>query len=644
MMESLFYQKHHGMTWNASPLEKVYYCTLLAIPALVFFYSATVLIIYTVNLPFLDDWREFSSGKYASTNIWYLFESVNDTLFVTGKLLDSIMLRLLDGNVAVYQLVSYIFLIGTIIFSQILLLWYVTRSVPVVSTSSVAFLYIMQPDTYWGKQFIAYHQGIPLACLLLTSIAITWPKSFLRSMFLVVLSIAGGLAYISGAVAYLAFTVALLLFSFVFEPKSDGRDKGISRYRSAAYTLLPPVLITLAAQLWVIFVKQAGNIHVPGLAFTLPDQTAFWAFFLGLLGRSTGASSDPTGVVITLLVWSLGAAALLTIGVRAYRVRLHGSTVESVCKRMMFVMLPLGAAVFSYLAVVTAGRAGMRPPNMEAFSDIFAFSYVRFHFFWGAALVPWIVAAWFVVTGSHNPLISKGTLFASTIIVALILVSTATRGGFGHRTYFAVMGAHRTADLNCISQQLRTSTGEVNCPVHEPLPGLRQAIETATVDGLTFARGLSATNTPGTTFAVREILEMDGGAILSSSRLGEGIRVQGDYGVDREGRLEMAAQSDPQIQIKLANNALDGCSQLQIRTNFQAAIDDVAQLFFTTVDEPNLSEEKSIRADVITGIDNNIVFSINDAKNLGVFFRLDPVAGRQKVAIEELQVECVMAN
>ena len=81
-------------------------CFTMLIPVASFLTKVLALLIYMVNLPFLDDWREFVTGNAGSFRIHSLFKPSNDTLYPVGKILDNLFVTLLASNVIAYLFLS----------------------------------------------------------------------------------------------------------------------------------------------------------------------------------------------------------------------------------------------------------------------------------------------------------------------------------------------------------------------------------------------------------------------------------------------------------------------------------------------------------------------------------------------------------
>ena len=207
-------------------------------------------------MPFWDDWRQYADDELGSLTLSYLFTPINDTLFPVGQLLDSLAFRLFGAHAVAYQLLSLVAVMGSILW----LIWQLLQQMalpPLVRAVAFCFtLPMLQPDSYWGLQNLAYHQALPLiAVLAVVYLAqrhvVTWSSYVAVGL----LGFFAGLSYISGAFAMVALSVVLFCYG--------------GGSRRLAWALALPALLCTLAQLWVIFFYQQG-LHVDEYPMAFP--------------------------------------------------------------------------------------------------------------------------------------------------------------------------------------------------------------------------------------------------------------------------------------------------------------------------------------------------------------------------------------
>src|SRR5690348_150705 len=99
-------------------LRNTYYYFLLTFPFAIVFYMAMNWLSLGVDLPFLDDFRDYFRETAGSFSIDHLFNSANDTLYPIGKILDSTAQHLLNGNSVAYQFLSMSIVLGLLLWFQ----------------------------------------------------------------------------------------------------------------------------------------------------------------------------------------------------------------------------------------------------------------------------------------------------------------------------------------------------------------------------------------------------------------------------------------------------------------------------------------------------------------------------------------------
>lgn len=185
---------------------------LVALPVFSLGLAALAWLRYGIDLPWFDDWRGYFLGTIDSLKLSYLFQPMNDTMSPVGLALDALAQRFLDGNSIAYQFLSMVTVLGSLLVLQWKLL---NRALDNRWQASVCFLFtlpMLQPDSYWGLENLAYFQALPLVFILWALLLLSGPgrRSAWRGPALGLLGLVAGLSYISGAFGAFAVGIASL--------------------------------------------------------------------------------------------------------------------------------------------------------------------------------------------------------------------------------------------------------------------------------------------------------------------------------------------------------------------------------------------------------------------------------------------------
>lgn len=196
---------------------------LLLVPVAALAYMAVTFLSLAVDIPMVDDWRSYDSGEIGSFSLEYLFRPANDTMYPVGKFLDALAQHALNGNSVAYKFLSMLTVLGTILWLQWRLLSSVFDDRFVAACSFTASLLMLQPASYWGGSNLAYHQAIPLICLLasLNMIVAVEGSMKLKMPMLFCLGLVSGFTYISGAFSTLAVAAVLLVIGTMVARQRD---------------------------------------------------------------------------------------------------------------------------------------------------------------------------------------------------------------------------------------------------------------------------------------------------------------------------------------------------------------------------------------------------------------------------------------
>lgn len=237
-------------------LSKVAFYFLIAMPILAFALSVLGWLTFGVDIPYMDDWRPYTVGNAGSLALDAIFLPSNDTLAPVGRLLDALAQRWIHGNSIAYQTITMIAILGSLLVLQWRLLRQATSDKLLAAAAFAFTLPMLQPDTYWGLQNNAYHQALPLVCILAALWVTFNGKHSGKSIFVrtLIAGVIAGMTYISGAFAALTAGVALLIANFLDRNRSESRS-----IRAGGFGLLVSGILTVIPQIWVIAFFQKGT-------------------------------------------------------------------------------------------------------------------------------------------------------------------------------------------------------------------------------------------------------------------------------------------------------------------------------------------------------------------------------------------------
>lgn len=517
----------------------------ITLPLLSFATALLAWLTHGIDLPYMDDWRQYLAGNAGSFAPGILFEPSNDTLYPVGIALDAAAARWLGGNAVAYQAASMFVTLLSLLGLQWLLLRHVLRDLVLTATAFCFTVLMLQPGSYWGLQNMAYHQAIPLICMLAALYAVVASRMSRGWMFswVVLLGLVSGMTYISGAFAYLACGIVLLCQSCLrTEPaRSNHRTAGIGMTLAGLLTSLP--------QAWVIVFYQKGT-HRADAPLALPHEADFWFYLLGKVGRSLLLPAQHPALSLCV---SLAALFLLgVILVMAYRrsrtEQVGTDSPNAIAYADGFtVLLTLSVGVAAYLALVAAGRANLRDPGMVDGLAIFSFGYLRFHFFWVTLLWPWVAGLSLAWAVGRWPRTHRWLPYAAA---AGVMSLAFAGGGFDHMNSQKLLSARRLDGIGCIRQQA-DELRPILCDSVEK-SDLRRALEYAEQLDSTFVRDNRA--------SARAFTPAGEGAETPIS-VGPGEFIDGDFPAAHSGQVSSLAfrignyfeTSDGQVAVTVCN-------------------------------------------------------------------------------------------
>jgi len=605
-------------------LERCAYGLFVAVPLITLAYMAVTILYLAVDIPAWDDWRQYQQGKAGAFDLAYLFKPANDTLYPVGKILDSVAVHALAGNAVAYKFLSMTAVLGSLLWLQWKLLRSALNDGFLVACCFASTMFMLCPDTYWDSQYMAFHQAVPLVCLLASLLVIVEgpAKTGWKMALLFGLGLIAGLTYISGAVAIMAAACGLFLLGFRWA--QDRRQ-----HLSTAIALGAAGLITSCFQAWVILVAQGGKTHHPDAPWATPLTIDFWMFALGKVARSLQLPRHP--VEVSFIIALLSVVAIAATAYLAWRRRDNGQPLEARDKHRVTITLCLVSAVAAYLAIVCAGRALLgREPSGEFF-DAFLAAFRRFHFFWVGVLWPWVLAALLAELGRRT---TKSTVhWAGATAAFTVFVWMVFSGGLNHRASVEASSLRLQRGVECLQESLLTSE-TIEC--RDLYPGeISRGYDYGVVTGASFTRNAPPTfrrHNPSPKFSL---------FALSDTTVSQLDIRNAEMTVEPGPRLALLAGADPQIILKTgAIERLEKCYMLSVEASIETAAADIAQLFYRPSGVGSFNESNSKR--VRLGPDGKADFLVLSPIGFEETLRLDPATLEGALKVASIDVRCLV--
>lgn len=397
-------------------------------------------------LPHYDDWRYINSDP---SNLidggweWMTIAS-NDTFFLTGQLLDFLVLKLSNADF------FWVRVLGLALLMLQLLAQYrvVSRTAserPSVAAIAVALgIWSLASTAYWGGTAMAYQQALPTVIGTLCLWQLCGKDGRFNARFSVLLlaacGLASGLSYISGGVLLMSLGLACAAVANRLTP---ARADPPSR---AAWILFIIGAAALALQL-VMVTRVQGSLleHNHAVASTYPNDPRFWLFFFALYGRALGYTGPYTLIDVALAALTLFPAAFYVVG------RLAGARGTAIPdSRRAWVMLAIYAGIGSatYAGIVAFGRSGFVPETASA-AEIVLFGKSRFHYWPIAAMMPYAWLGWAALTERMK---SRSAALYRTIACLLLLPKSAT--AFDHNPALLYTRSMTKTGAHCVVEHL----------------------------------------------------------------------------------------------------------------------------------------------------------------------------------------------
>ncbi|WCM53076.1 hypothetical protein OH720_08710 [Pseudomonas sp. WJP1] len=597
---------------------------LIALPIISLAFNAISLLRFGTDIPYWDDWRQYQDGNMGRIDFSYLMTSANDTLYPIGLLLDSLAFRFLDGNTITYQFLSLIFILGSLLALQWRLITICTTNNMVRACAFSLSLLMLQPDTYWGLQNLAYHQALPLVCILsILNIALTRNLK-LRYVILpvTILGFISGFSYISGAFATLSLCASLFICHYFIE-KNDKKMLLV-----CALSLAPAAIICTLMQVWVIVGIQHGT-HIAGVGMAYPWESDFWFFLLGKIGRSLmlPTSTPALSFLTTALVIALTSACVLSIIIKFVKNKCNNPL-----SHHAFVFLSLSIVTFVYLLLVAAGRTNIRSELTQAPLDIFLFGFQRFHFFWVTLLWPWLAIYLLSRMSDANNSNLKEKLITALFLFGAFFAVLKTPI-INHESFYQTHMLDRLEGIKCLQTKIQTYDNLV-CPELFPTD-LTQALNNAKKAGASFTRTLTYIPTPFGS-------DRPAAFFKTSNHANQTRAVNLTYNNQAGDLSSITTKTDPQLYFSTDNpKEMQSCRTLEITANLKAIGPERSQLFYLPINNPILSEANSKKSEIDNSEDfKTISFILTSDSGFQDSLRFDPVMNSQIISIKGIEVRC----
>jgi hypothetical protein len=598
---------------------------LLGLPVLSVLLNALAWLRHGVDLPIYDDWFGYVTGLKGSFGAQNLFKPLNDTLAPVGYFFDALAQRYLDGNMLPYQLLSMLVVLGTLLGLQWVLLRRALGDTRLAAACFALTLLMLQPDSYWGQQSLAYHQALPLV-FLLGALALSVSDArvtFWRLASVALLGLLAGFSYVSGAFAVLAS--GSVLWAVARWSRSPSRSLPLW----GGAVLGGAGAVAAACQFGLAVYPNPGLTHRPDAALALPHEADFWWFMAGKLGRSLALPLQwPWWSLAVVLVVALATLVVLW---RLLRPLCGPVPVSRERWWTAAVVAPLLAGIGAYLMLVAAGRTHLRPAQIQAGIDVFAFGFERFHYFWATLWWPWLAAGVAVLLGARQRNWQGPAVVLGLLASALLL----HRGVLDHDRAYRAIAQGRQQTLACLLDKMQR--GEVvDCP------------EFATVDmALAYAHGLQM----GSSFTrTAPVLPMplgidDPAPWWRASRASTGLALHALRADETDGAVGAMrlhpTSPDPQMLIRTGQqDAMGRCLLLSVHAELQIAQADVMQVFYRPKGQPGYTEAASQVRAVAAGAPQRVVFQLLSVEGFEDELRVDPVNSPQEMRLRALEVRC----
>jgi hypothetical protein len=602
---------------------------LVGIPVALLIASAVSWLRIGIDMPVGDDWRIYLDARADSLDLGYLFTPQNDTLYPVGKFLDVIAHISFGGNTVIYQLLSMVLVLGSLLLLQWVLLKTAFRDTLVAAVAFSLCSMMLITDSYWGGPNIAYHQALPLVAILLALVVALRPigSSTWAPAAGFMIGLLAGMTYVSGAFAALAAGGTMVLIGLF------GRQDSRRRVLLVGTGLAVSGLITVVAQLWAVRALQSET-SMAGNPLTFPWQPDFWFYIAGKVGASLGlpVTRPRVAIVITIVAVTAAVAAVAWAlrGLRRQRPEPPRADVVSV------VTLTLAATIFVYLMLVAAGRSSLRPSSGPAGPiEVFQFGFFRFHFFWVTLIWPWVAA----VGLSVIPVLGRasarlrGAALGFAAVVAMMAVGVATStGAFDFAAFYRLWGSARMETYKCLLESIQRGD-RYQCVIWEPMNPAGLISYARSVDA-SFARYLQTVPLAPSIDPLFSMADTSTGSIEV---------VDAEVVAEDGPTWTIRAGDDAQLLISVTDTeAMRQCLTLEVRAALRPSMNDVAQAFYQRPDDSEFAADRVATAEIGPRDTDWTTVSLLMSSDVGFsdVVRFDPVFNPQTVELADLEIHC----
>ncbi|MGY2253720.1 hypothetical protein [Pseudomonas reactans] len=607
-------------------IKRIVVLFLVLLPIASFVMNLISWLRFGIDLPLLDDVRQYASGGAGRMDWTYIMYPANDTLYPVGLIFDALAFRFLDGNTIAYQAISMVAVLGGILLLQWHLLTICTSNTIVRAVAFAGTIFMLQPDSYWGWQNMAFHQAVPVLCSLwIISLVLSKLDYRASALLIFLISTVSGFTYTSGAFANLALLIGLCIFCFTLK-KSDSLS-----LRSGAIAMAIPTLVSVAAQLWVLIWVQHGT-HRPDAPMAYPWAPDFWFYILGKIGRSLILPVEHPrlsfSISIAVLIISTALALIAIIEARRSPECLS-------LRRISITYLCVFGVVLLYLFIVAAGRTNLRPGGITKATDIFIFGYARFHFFWACVLWPWAIAFLMEKFIRHYPSLGRR---AGTPILALLLISLLISNSkiLSHAEFYRTTQQLRLEILSCLSVGVARGI-PFECPALHPGVNMLQVYYKYLDMGTSFTRlivrhpiALGSDDPPPLFRMTRDATQI---TYYNTKVINNG-----------DNSVLLNTANDPMMEIKLADtNALKNCKILQVSGAYNLKTLEYAQLFYLPTGNKTYNPEH-LETRQLSSDDGEFSFEVHSNIGFEGLLRLDPAVGPSQITMKQVEVRCTLTS
>lgn len=596
---------------------------LVALPIISFAINILSWLRFGIDLPFLDDMRQYASNDAGRMDWDYITYPANDTLYPVGLIFDAIAFKFLDGNSVAYQAISMVVVLGGILLLQWKLLKVCTSRKTIRALAFATTIFMLQPDSYWGWQNMAFHQAVPLLCSLWIVYLVLSKQDYrISGPLIFVLAGISGFTYTSGAFANLSILAGLIIFSFALDPAKS------SRIRFCAKTMAIPTVLSVAAQLWVLIWVQHGT-HRPDAPMAYPWESDFWYFMLGKVGRALMLPTQmpelsmSVSIAVFILSSLLGVLALLEAKKNDSGTKIWNASVVYLC---------VFGVVALYLCIIAAGRTNLRPDSIVLPTDIFIYGYGRFHF-WAGILWPWIIALLMERMVRRNP--SEATRPEIPFISLFVLLTLIFNSKImDHTDFYRETKKIRLGILSCLSKGLSRGVPFECADLHPGLNMLNVFYKSLDA-GASYTDLVTITpiplwsNNPPPIFRITDSEE----SVVYHNAT---VTNKGMNGV------VLSTAVDPMMVITARDSSyFKYCTVLQVSGSYHLDSPNFAQLFYLPTGAKSFSEEYAEGHQLPAG-DGEFAIKIHSKTGFENILRFDPVISSVPITLRQFEVRCAV--